>query len=302
MEWLGALVNQVEDEIYLFDLNTQFYLHANQAATKSGVADVAEFGLGDVTPELSADELAASIDLLKSGQAEIAFETHVLRNTNLVPVDAGWQRIETSGHALAMCTLRNITERKQLEKTKEAFISIVSHKLRTPLTSLYGAVKLVDDSLDLEKNTAGLMRFDIEPVDLLLLLQDVAHTHLSAALLTGVRIEVAAESPLIVMADRQRLRQVLGNLISNALKFTPAATTISLDAAALTSSRARITVTDHGPGVPVEFVSKLFERFTQAVATTQQASGGSGLGLSIVKAMTEAMGGSVACKSQPDMT
>lgn len=332
MEWLGALVSQMSDEIYLFDLSTHLLLHANESATRNRAEDLAEIGMEDVTPELSAGEMAAVFKRLQDGAPEVAYETWVDRAGGRYPVEARWQRLKASGNALVMCTLRDITAKQQLDQAKTDFVSVVSHELRTPLTSLYGSIKLlqsgacgelppaaatlvalsarsadhllnlVNDILDLEKNTAGLMSFDIAPVELLPMLEDLVVGHAGVAILAGVRLENVATSPVTILADRQRLRQVLGNLISNALKFAPSSSCITLNAFAQANGLVCISVTDQGPGVPPDFQSRLFQRFSQANSTTTRPVGGSGLGLSIVKSMTEAMGGQVACRSRPGCT
>ena len=332
MEWLGALVSQVSDEIYLFDLGTHVLLHANESATRNRLEDIAALGLEDITPDVPAGEMASVLKRLQDGGSEVAYETWVERARGLTPVEARWQRLTASGNALVMCTLRDITDKQKLEQAKNEFISVVSHELRTPLTGLYGSIKLlesgacgelppaavtmigissrsaddllrlINDILDLEKNTAGLMSFDIVAIELLPLLDELVLGHSDVAALSDIRLENEASLPVSVMADRQRLRQVLGNLISNALKFAPASTCVTLNAFIQENGFARISVTDQGPGVPPDFQSKLFQRFSQANSTTTRPVGGSGLGLSIVKSITESMGGMVACSSRPGCT
>lgn len=332
MEWLGALVNQVLDEIYLFDFKTLVLVHANDAAKKHLGADHGEIKLEDLTSELATSEFEAYIRLLKDGAEEVSFETSITRAAGKVPVEVRWQRLNTSGHALVMSTLRDISQRLALEQARNEFLSVVSHELRTPLTGLYGAIKLLDngacgklspdaayvvgiasrsaddllilvnDILDLEKTTVGLMTFDIEPVVIGPMLDELILAHEGIAAQAEVFFKNAASAPVVVMADAQRLRQVLRNLISNALKFAPASSIIALNAFTQADGRAWITVTDQGSGVPKDFQAKLFERFAQANTETTRPQRGSSLGLSIVKSMTEAMGGSVACKSKPGCT
>lgn len=113
MQWLGALVNQVEDEIYLFDLSTHHLLHANQAALQNGLADVNEIALEHITPELPHSELAAIMALLEGGQTEVTYESEVQRPQGRVWVEARWQRMKAPGQLLVMCTLRDITKRER---------------------------------------------------------------------------------------------------------------------------------------------------------------------------------------------
>ena len=332
MEWLGALVNQVPDETYLFDFTSLLLVHANDAARTHLPADQGAVSLEHFTSELAAADFEAQVRLLKDGAEEVVFETWVSRAAGRVPVEVRWQRLDTLGHALVMCTLRNIRQRLALDQAKSDFISVVSHELRTPLTGLYGSIKLLDngvcgelspaaanmvslasraaddllalvnDILDLEKTTVGLMAFDMAPVAIGPLFDDLILAHTAVVGQAGVALIQAAPAPVRVMADARRLRQVLVNLLSNALKFAPAGSTITLSAFAQAGGAARITVADQGMGVPEDFKPRLFERFSQADTTTTRTQAGSGLGLSIVKSMVEAMGGSVACVSQPGRT
>ena len=106
------------------------------------------------------------------------------------------------------------------------------------------------------------------------MLDDLIIVHQDMATQAGVFFKNAAPAPVVVMADAQRLRQVLGNLVSNALKFAPAASTITLNAFTQADGRARITVTYQGSGVPEDFRARLFERFAQANTKTIRFHGG----------------------------
>ena len=100
------------------------------------------------------------------------------------------------------------------------------------------------------------------------------------------------------MADPLRLQQVLSNLLSNALKFSPAGSRILLSAEAL-GGHVRVSVADQGPGVPADFVDRLFEKFSQADATDRRQKGGTGLGLAITKELMERMGGCIGFCPRP---
>lgn len=332
MEWLGALVNQMPDETCLYDFPTLLLVHANDAARAHLGPDQGTVSLEGFASELIATDFEAQIRLLKNGAREVVFETWVSRAAGRIPVEVRWQRLDASGHAVVIGTLRDIHQRLALDQAKSNFISVVSHELRTPLTGLYGAIKLLDngvcgelspaaanmvslasraaddlltlvnDILDLEKTTVGLMAFDIAPVAIGPLFDDLILAHKDMAAQAGVALVNAVPAPVSVMADARRLRQVLVNLLSNALKFAPTASTVTLSAFAQTDGAGRITVTDQGLGVPEDFKPRLFERFSQADTTTTRTQAGSGLSLSIVKSMVEAMGGSVACVSQPGCT
>jgi signal transduction histidine kinase len=206
--------------------------------------------------------------------------------------------------------------------------------LRTPLTSLRGAVKLLEagaggslpekarglasiaaqgsdrllailnDLLDLDRMASSSMNFQLAAVDAAEALSQVARAFEGLAMSQHVQLRVHAPAGLMLMADPQRLQQVLGNLVSNAIKFAPDASAVELEAHAEPgpASSVWLGVTDHGPGIPESFRPRVFQRFAQADQRTNRAQGGSGLGLSIVKAMVEQMNGSVGFESEPGRT
>jgi signal transduction histidine kinase len=227
-------------------------------------------------------------------------------------------------------TYADISRRKDVERMKNEFIATVNHELRTPLTSIIGSLGLlrkgalgqmptsaqrfldmahqsgkrlsllVNNMLDLEKLESGNMEFRIEPVALAPLLADALSANATAVQKTGVRLELAPLSgPLSVLADRERMLQVLGNLLSNAAKFAPPDSTVTL-AAQAGDGYVRISVTDRGPGVPPEFAEHMFSKFAQADGSSTRETGGPGLGLAISKAIVEKMNGEIGHISGPE--
>jgi len=236
---------------------------------------------------------------------------------------------DDSGLALRVTgTNANITQRKQVERMKEEFIGTVNHELRTPLTVIVGSLallkeglaglspdqammldmacqnserlhSLVNDILDFEKIVSGAMQFKMEAVAL----SPFLHRSLELNRMYADRFKVRYElhGPLLevsVRADPERLMQVMTNLLSNAAKFSPEGDAIII-AATFDGNLASVTVTDHGPGVPTEFRGRIFEKFAQADGSNTRRQGGSGLGLSISKAIIENMGGRIGFDSAP---
>ena len=219
--------------------------------------------------------------------------------------------------------VRDITERKKLDRMKNEFISTVSHELRTPLTSIRGAlgliaggavgaipeqamamidiacnnsdrlVRLINDILDVEKIESGKMTFRIEAVDLVALLEQAIEANHAYAEQHQVDFALVERLPDVrVDADADRLTQVVTNLLSNAAKFSPAGGQIDV-AVHRVKGYVRVSITDHGPGIPEEFQSRIFQKFAQADASDTRQKGGTGLGLSISKAIIERLGGSI---------
>jgi PAS domain S-box-containing protein len=338
-EWFGNLIDSVADEICVADAQTLRYLHANASAVRHlgyPLEQLRKLTPIDVMPNLTREQLADYIQQMRDGAPQIIYEgTRRRSDGEVYPVEVRWQLLVTGGRVVVVSLIQDISERKAIERMKDEFISVVNHELRTPLTSIHGAVKLleggaagplpeaaarlvrlasqntdrlrsiIDDILDLDKIVSGRMDFDIEPLEAATLLEKVAQAHEATAGSAGVKIVVAAPPGLRLLADAQRLHQVLDNLVSNALKFAPRDTQVLLQAQGETDGpgvRVRLSVTDHGSGIPDDFRDRIFERFAQADMNTSRQKGGSGLGLSIVKKMVQQMNGGVDYESRPGHT
>jgi signal transduction histidine kinase len=216
----------------------------------------------------------------------------------------------------------DITERKAVEALKSEFIATVSHELRTPLTSLLASLALVregaagelapqaksfvdiayanserladlvNDILDMEKIESGGMELRLQQVALGPFLARVVELNAPYAEKYGVRLVAGGGDGLEVQADPERLMQVLTNLASNAIKFSPPGEEVRITASALPHA-ARLEVTDRGPGIPPEFRSRIFGKFAQAEERAERQQGGTGLGLAITKALVERMSGRI---------
>lgn len=224
----------------------------------------------------------------------------------------------------------DVTAAREQAKMKDEFVNLISHELRTPLSSILGYLELVADDEEnplsaeqlnylaiIERNANRLLRlvsdllftaqvesgrFHVQeqPVDLNGVLQAALDNARPAASAKGVTIVLAATAePLVVPGDAVRLAQAVDNLISNALKFTPAggrvALTLRADAAedGAAGDRALICVSDTGVGIPADELDRLFARFFRASTATKHAIPGVGLGLTITRAIAHAHGGDI---------
>jgi PAS domain S-box-containing protein len=219
--------------------------------------------------------------------------------------------------------IRDITERRRVEKMKNEFISTVSHELRTPLTSIRGSLGLIsggavgelpeqagnmleiasnnterlllliNDILDIQKIESGQMAFNFQHVELMPLIKKALADNTGYAEQHGVSFEVSQSLDARIFADPDRLNQVMSNLLSNAAKFSPEGEKIEVSVAHH-QDRVRISVSDHGPGIPETFHAKLFDKFTQSDSSDSRQKGGTGLGLNITKAIVEKHGGHIS--------
>ncbi len=221
----------------------------------------------------------------------------------------------------------DLLEQKQLEGMKADFVSVVSHELRTPLTSIKGSlsllrralaevmnpgqsrlmdigidnceklVRLVSDILDLDKMDRHQMTLFRERQPVAPLLARALALNQPYASQYGVKLAMeAVGDELQVDADGDRLQQVLGNLLSNAAKFSHAGGLVRLGARA-DGSEVVISVADHGVGIPQDFQDKVFDRFTQSGTATTRHKPGTGLGMSIARSLVDAHGGRLRFES-----
>lgn len=252
------------------------------------------------------------------------------RDGHLVPVDIGLGLMPLPGELHIVAAIRDISERKAVERLKDEFVATVSHELRTPLTSVVGSlgllragsvgelpdaahrlveiaennsrrlIRLINDILDIEKISSGRMRFECEPVDLVAMAERAIEGSRGLADTRRVRLELSArERPIVVQGDEERLLQVVTNLLSNAIRYSPEGGEVRVSLLA-ESGTAQLAVEDEGPGIPAEFHSRIFERFAQARhpaardgAGAGATGGGTGLGLAISREIMAAHGGRI---------
>ena len=212
--------------------------------------------------------------------------------------------------------------RERLEHARIAMVSDVSHELRTPLANIGGWLeaaedglvepdaaffaslhgeslalqRLIDDLHDLSVAEAGELVLEPVQIDARVLLTQIADAVHGRAEAAGVVVNVTAPADLVIEADPARVRQVIANLVSNALRATPAGGSIALGARA-TADSVEITVADTGSGIAEDELPLVFERFHRPDRSRTRATGGSGLGLAIVKALVNAHGGTVRLDS-----
>ena len=219
-------------------------------------------------------------------------------------------------------------EAEEASRLKEEFLATVSHELRTPLNAVVGWSRLlrtgqldkdgtthaveviernaqaqrqiIEDLLDVSRIVTGKLRINTQPVDVLLIIHAAIDAVRPAAEAKQIEIRTHVKAPdSIVRADSERLQQVLWNLLANAVKFTPASGVIDVYLERH-ESLAEIRIEDSGPGVPADFLPRIFDRFSQADGSSTRKHGGLGLGLAIVRHLVEIHGGTVSATNRTD--
>lgn len=250
----------------------------------------------------------------------------VARGRVEIPIEISLSYVNLKGRKLITAIVRDITERKEAERRVSEFYSIVSHELRTPLTSIRGSlglieggmtgdlpvetielvniarescdrlIRLINDILDLKKLEAGKFEFrkmEIKPTELLSMA--IASTE-GMAKDRDVRLELGWTTEHPVVADIDRLNQVLVNLVSNAIKFSPKNGVVELSAT-IADKAVRFAVRDQGKGIAKDQQFKLFCKFQQVDSSDKREQEGTGLGLAICKAIVEQHGGEIGVES-----
>jgi PAS domain S-box-containing protein len=227
--------------------------------------------------------------------------------------------------SMAVENARAYARASEASRLKDEFLATLSHELRTPLNAVLGYTRMlrlqtlppekitpaldivernatalkqmIEDVLEVSRIVAGRLRLNVEAVDLPAILRDAVATVTPAADGKGVRVETVID-PLTtpVSGDADRLQQIVWNMLSNAIKFTPRGGRVQLRLARV-NSHVEITVSDTGRGIAPEFLPFVFERFRQADASFSRQHGGLGLGLAIAKQLTELHGGTVTAAS-----
>jgi two-component system phosphate regulon sensor histidine kinase PhoR len=222
----------------------------------------------------------------------------------------------------------DLTRLKQLERTREEFVANVSHELRTPLSLIRGYVEtlldgakdnpdvatrfletiqrnserlqfLIEDLLTISELESGRLQMNLQPVELRPLVEKILEDFKTHA--ASRRVCLTNEMPdLVAHADADRLQQLLGNLIGNAIKYGRSEGHVTISAARA-DGRIEMCVRDDGPGIPAEALDRVFERFYRVDKARSREQGGTGLGLSIVKHIAQGHGGKVWVKSEPGL-
>lgn len=228
--------------------------------------------------------------------------------------------------AIAVENARLYRQAQEANRLKDEFLTTLSHELRSPLTAMLGWIRLlndrnfdkattakamatiersawsqvhvVEDLLDVSRMIQGKLSLNIRPIELILLITNVLDSFRPAAEAKNIQIESVLEpAASLITGDWDRLQQVIWNLLSNAIKFTPKGGRVQVDLTRV-NSHVELRVSDTGPGITLEVLPYVFDRFRQADSSSTRRYGGLGLGLSIVRHLVELHGGTVSAESE----
>lgn len=275
--------------------------------------------------EIPVDEFMS--ELLKKGDGHILERQAVRRDGTQLPVELSLNKFKAAEGDRNMVVMLDITERREIERIKQEFVSMVSHELRSPLTSVQGfltllaedvygslneqgkqkvmladrnvtrLIKLINDLLDIDRLESGKLKMFYKPVKISWVIERAADAVRVLAEQNRITIETP-ESQHELVADGDRLVQVIVNLLSNAFKFSPPGSTVKVTVKELENKGVELRVIDQGSGIPAKFHKSIFERFEQVSTPEKPQKGGSGLGLAICRAIVEQHGGTIGVDSE----
>lgn len=252
------------------------------------------------------------------------------KSGSLVPLELSMGEIRLDTQRCITLVLHDLTERRRIDELKDAFISNVSHELRTPLTSIRGSLglltggatgkmpqgaarlieiaannaerlsRLVNDILDIEKIESDKMQLELRPARIVPLIEHtmVANQGFADSFQVSLHLRSELDADACCDLDADRFVQALTNLISNAVKFSPTGGVVDIHLRRQDHA-VRIAVQDYGPGIPMEFQPRIFQKFARADTADSRRAPGTGLGLSISKVLVERMHGTLRYETAP---
>jgi len=275
-------------------------------------------------------EVAAVVSRLDRELEVLGYELRIdsMAAPRFLQVNALAMRDAAGASDGAILVFHDLTRLRQLEGVRQEFVANVSHELRTPLSLIKSATEtlldgakddaaaltrflqiidkhanrlalLIDDLLLLSTLDSGGLRLNRQPLAFRSTVQDAVDDLQARARTRNVTLENSVSASLVVLADSERMRQVISNLLDNAIKYGREGGKTSVEGRLLPDGRLEIAVIDDGPGIPRESQERIFERFYRVDKARSREQGGTGLGLAIVKHVVQAHGGEVRVESEP---
>ncbi|MBX9690521.1 MAG: cell wall metabolism sensor histidine kinase WalK [Candidatus Obscuribacterales bacterium] len=322
-----AIIENARDLICSLDSNLKFSA-VNPAAVQVWGYTPDELigkGLDLLVPDDEIEKSSETFKRIRESLNSIPIESRITKKDGS-EIEMLWSVQWSPQEERYFCVAHDITERKQIERMKREFVAMVSHDLRTPLTSIQGflslleagafgdlsqsgmenlsiadssisrLIKLINDLLDAERLESGKLELNLSEVSSADILREAANAVETFAQQQGLKLLVE-NSAIKLKADADRLIQVLINLLSNAVKFSPEGGQITVSARVV-EDFVEFSVKDEGRGIPAEDLDAVFERFKQVKKTDAKIKRGTGLGLAICKAIVEKHQGSIGVLSE----
>jgi PAS domain S-box-containing protein len=322
-----AVVDNAVDVICSVDANGRF-LSVNQASFIAWGYEPDELvgqKISNLVVEDDRDRTISTIKEMIGSKESKFFENRILRKDESI-VEALWSATWSAKEEAFFCVAHDITQRKEVERMKEEFLAMVSHDLRTPLTSIQfslaiileqsqgklaqdileelqaaernadNLITMINRLLDVEKIESGKLDLDLAPMQVANLVNRARDAVAPFASRHGVAIDFT-DTDLKTTADEDRLLQVLVNLLSNAIKFSPHGGRVTL-AVKQEAEWLEFAVIDQGPGIPEDYKDAIFDRFQQVKMSKYKRKGGTGLGLAICRAIVLAHSGQIGVRSK----
>jgi PAS domain S-box-containing protein len=334
---VGALTQSLEREKAIADFSQQLVCSIDREGTILAISPSVSSLLGYSVRQLVGQSLAKIVGsqgmemfqaFLKGAggdQAAAEFDTRAVTMQKTV-LDLHWNIEWSSSKQALFCTADNVTAEKKVERLKQEFVNMITHDIKAPLAAMLGRCEillsertgsldpkvissletmyttgeklmfLVNGLLDVEKFESGQLRLDTAPSEAASVVEAACETVRPLCEKKGIQLRSDLEAITVTM-DRQRISQVLVNLLSNACKFSPQDSTIDVQLKRQ-GNEALFVVVDAGRGIPADAQVLIFDRFRQLELDDQVTHKGSGLGLSICKALVESHGGTIGVDSE----
>jgi len=326
-------LTSLADGLLLIDDGGKIALLNPRAEALLGVSETAwleipdaEFYRALAKQAARAENLAPRFQQCAQRAVEMPRLEFALRAPQARVIEATWFALR-GAHGAYGVLWRDVTRVKELEEMKSQLLSTVSHELRTPLASIKGFAttllrqdvrwdeatqreflriieeesnrleELIDNLLDMSQVEAGALRIQKEPVQLRRLVREAVEMAQRRTETHWFVVDLPSELPR-VWADPRRIRQVLNNLLENAIKYSPDGGQITVRCE-VDSKRVTVSIADQGQGIPPEYLERVFDRFFQVDSANTRKMGGSGLGLAIAKGIVQAHDGAIWAEATP---
>jgi PAS domain S-box-containing protein len=292
-------------------------------------ADLVTLKLVDFLPDEEKERVVSYLKDAVKSKSGVQFETRFIRRPDQI-VEAAATVTWSNEENLLYGIFEDITQRKQVEQLKSDFVAMISHDLRTPLTSIQMVLEWIDEDckenmapdlvrslvqsrnsseqmlslinslLQVEQMEAGQLTLDLEEVQIAEIIKAAVSTVDALAKNKGVEIAQSLDDTVEAEVDPERMTEVIVNLLANAIKFSPSRSTVTVTLEPIDETKFKLTVTDQGRGIPQADLPFVFDRFKQVSKEDSKRHKGSGLGLAICRSIVHAHGGEIGVQSAED--